>query len=1084
MKQRFSSLDIKVIAHELSQTLPTLRVSNIYDLSSRIFLFKFAKPSHKASLIVDSGFRCHLTAFTRTTEAAPSPFVTRLRKFLKTRRVTKVSQVGTDRILELQFSEGQYRLFLEFYAGGNIVLTDGELKVLTVLRNVNEGAEHEHVRVGSTYNLSERQNIDGIPDLTTQRIKDGLQKWIERQVAAESTQGGKHKRKSKGGDVLRKALAGCINEYPPLLLEHALQVTGFDTTLLPEAVVADDVLLQGVLEALKEAGRTMDKVMSHQVAKGYIIGKSVASSTNSESPGQEKIMYNDFHPFLPHQFASDPSLKSLEFEGFNHTVDEFFSSIEGQKLESRLAEKEEAARKKLEHAKLDQEKRIGGLQEVQALNVRKAQAIEANLDRVEEAAAAINSLISQGMDWVEIDRLIGIEQKRQNPVAEIIKLPLKLSDNTATLLLGEWNTEEDEEEGYFTGSEPSDSEDDESPPKKSDATKAALAKPQENRLAVDIDLGLSGWSNAREYYDQKKTAAAKQEKTVAASTKALKSATVKVEADLKKALKQEKAILQPTRQAFWFEKFIYFISSDGYLVLGGKDAMQSEILYKRHMKKGDVFVHADLNGACPMIIKNNASTPDAPIPPGTLSQAGNMSVATSSAWDSKAVMSAWWVPADKVTKNASTGDYLPSGKFDFRGEKTFLPPAQLLLGFAVLFQVSDASKAKHTKHHLRDEPTGSKVVNDEIAEVANPDGTQEEAAKEAKDEDTQEDDVTVEADEAHAVNENSDDESSDDANEQQEDQADDDDDDQPKASYNNPLQAKPSLQQSENPAIPNPIDSAEDSDDAGEDNDDEDEEVTETASTAAPSVAASTSTSSQPKPNIPVRGKRGKKKKMATKYADQDDADRAEAMELLGSRAGQERAAAAAAALAAAKADAEAQKARRTAVMERRIREGRAREEARLHADDAGAGDDADDDGLAAQAVDLDALVGTPLPGDELVAALPVCAPWASLARCKYKAKMQPGAQKKGKAVREILGAWAAAGQDRRALDERAEDVERIWPREIELVRAWKETEVFNVVPVSKVRVMMAGGSGGGSAKGGGKGQKGGGRGGRGSKKR
>ncbi|KAG9726942.1 hypothetical protein KCU96_g20002, partial [Aureobasidium melanogenum] len=139
MKQRFSSLDVKVIAHELSSALVSLRVSNIYDLSSRIFLFKFAKPERREQLIIDSGFRCHLTTFARATAAAPSPFITRLRKYLRTRRVTSVSQIGTDRIIDIQFSDGQYHLFLEFYAGGNIVLTDNELNIIGLLRNVDEG---------------------------------------------------------------------------------------------------------------------------------------------------------------------------------------------------------------------------------------------------------------------------------------------------------------------------------------------------------------------------------------------------------------------------------------------------------------------------------------------------------------------------------------------------------------------------------------------------------------------------------------------------------------------------------------------------------------------------------------------------------------------------------------------------------------------------------------------------------------------------------------------------------------------------------------------------------------------------------
>lgn len=136
MKQRFSSIDVKVcgipvallqsgvtaadnyqvIAHELQQNLVSLRLANIYDLSSKILLLKFAKPDNKQQLLIDTGFRCHLTNFTRTTAAAPSAFVARLRKFLKTRRLTSVSQVGTDRILEFQFSDGLYRVFLEFFA--------------------------------------------------------------------------------------------------------------------------------------------------------------------------------------------------------------------------------------------------------------------------------------------------------------------------------------------------------------------------------------------------------------------------------------------------------------------------------------------------------------------------------------------------------------------------------------------------------------------------------------------------------------------------------------------------------------------------------------------------------------------------------------------------------------------------------------------------------------------------------------------------------------------------------------------------------------------------------------------------------
>lgn len=957
------------------------------------------------------------------------------------------------------------------------------MTVLALLRIVSEGAEHEHVRPGGQYNLSERQNVNGVPLLTTERIKDGLQKFVSRHSSDEQTQSKKSKRKT--ADTLRKALAGSINEYPPLLLEHALAVTGFDATKTPEEVLTSDTLIKQVYAALEEAGRTMEQIMRPDITKGYIMAKRFANGTESADAAMNNeyqqprggLMYNDFHPFKPKQFLDDDTIEILEFEGFNRTVDEFFSSIEGQKLESRLQEKEENARKKLEHAKQDQQRRIGGLEEVQNQNVRKAQAIEANLARVEEATKAINDLIARGMDWSEIDKIVEIEQARGNPVAQIIVIPLKLEENTATMKLAEqdFDEEEDDDAGLLTDSEPelSDSEDETSRKKPSKPSKPDSDK----RLAVDIDLALSGYSNAREYYDQKKTAAAKQEKTVLASTKALKSAQVKIEADLRKALKQEKQVLRPVRKQFWFEKFIYFISSDGYLIVGGKDAQQADLIYRRNLRKGDVFVSADLGGAASLIIKNNPATPDAPIPPSTLSQAGTMSVATSTAWDSKAVFSAWWVPAEQVSKLAPTGDVMRPGDFHIRGTKNFLPPAQLLLGFAVVWQISDDSKARHSKHRV---PNSSNKDTTAAADTAEA-GLVAEQSAQATDDELTENDVHTDAASETASEHNN------------------DDNEDASSAYANPLQGRqvPHTDDEEN------YDSSADEDadgvpEKGEElsqtpplpsiqvtnpvHDDADEESVEEASTTA--TQRSTTTSTPPvKAAVaaPVRGKRGKKKKIAAKYQDQDEEDRELAMRILGSKAGQEKAAEEAAAKQAKAAAAAETKERRRLQHEKAQREGRELEAQRVREAAAGDADEDDDDEQDphAGAVDLETLVGAPLVGDELLEAVPVCAPWSALGRYKYKVKLQPGSQKKGKAVREILAKWSAAGANKKWVDERAEDAERIWPKEIELIKAWKETEVFNVMPVSKVRVMMSGAGNVKDIKAAGKS-----RGGRGSKKR
>ena len=354
--------------------------------------------------------------------------------------------MGTDRIIEIEFSDGQYRLFLEFYAGGNIVLTDGELTILGLLRNVSEGAEHEQYRLGLKYDLEQRQNFHGVPALTKERLKEGLSRAVEKQREEASKPSGK-KMKGKKGDALRKALAVTTTEFPPVLIEHVLLEGGFERGVEPEVVVGDEELLGRLMGCLERAGEVLGEITSAEVAKGYIVAKRKNNNVK-EGEGEEQqqggLLYEDFHPFKPAQLVGE-GVEFIEYEGFNKAVDEFFSSIEGQRLESKLQEREDAAKRKIDQARQEQERRIEGLQQTADLNVQKAQAIEANVERVEEAVAAVNGLIAQGMDWVDIGRLIENEQKRQNAVAQTIKLPLKLHENTVTLLLSGYDDVADDE---------------------------------------------------------------------------------------------------------------------------------------------------------------------------------------------------------------------------------------------------------------------------------------------------------------------------------------------------------------------------------------------------------------------------------------------------------------------------------------------------------------------------------------------------------------------------------------------------------------------------------------------------------------
>jgi hypothetical protein len=486
-------------------------------------------------------------------------------------------------------------------------------------------------------------------------------------------------------------------------------------------------------------------------------------------------------------------------------------------------------------------------------------------------------------------------------------------------------------------------------------------------------------------------------------------------------------------------------------------------------------VHADLHGATSIVIRN-ALTPDMIIPPSTLSQAGTLAVASSNAWDSKAGMSAWWVNADQVSKSAPTGEFLPIGSFMVRGKKNFLPPAQLLLGFGVMFHISEESKARHVKHRIQNENT---LVRSSEADLFLAEETQQAGPAHEEEHD--------------GINESHD-------TDEQEASSDEDEDAGSAQGHGNPLESSDYQKHVTEERRFTPALQSVDVDESTYSTIDHDtfagfnslkvndarlpEQGTGEAGTNCDTEDSDREdeawmTNSQIKkkaaPPLP-RGKRSKAKKIAAKYKDQDEEDRLAAQQLIGAALGREKAETEAKAKAQREAEAAFQKERRRAQHQRNLKEIAEHEEVRKVMLDEAV--EVLDDDEVEKMTSLDAFVGTPLPGDEIVEAIPVCAPWAAMGKYKYKAKLQPGAQKKGKAIKEILDRWVTASSGKGVLDVEGRDTEKMWPREVELLRGWRAEECINCVPVGKVRVMMTGGSAGAA----GRGSQGKGRGGKGSK--
>jgi predicted ribosome quality control (RQC) complex YloA/Tae2 family protein len=131
----------------------------------------------------------------------------------------------------------------------------------------------------------------------------------------------------------------------------------------------------------------------------------------------------------------------------------------------------------------------------------------------------------------------------------------------------------------------------------------------------------------------------------------------------------------------WFERFRWFVSSEGVLVLGGRDASSNDLLVRRHLKAGDLYVHADLHGAASVIVK---AMPDRAAPgEATIQEAAQWAVAFSKAWRAGlASGSAFWTTPDQVSKAGGSGEFVAKGAWVVRGTKHVLKdlPLELAIG--------------------------------------------------------------------------------------------------------------------------------------------------------------------------------------------------------------------------------------------------------------------------------------------------------------------------------------------------------------------------------------------------------------------
>lgn len=190
-------------------------------------------------------------------------------------------------------------------------------------------------------------------------------------------------------------------------------------------------------------------------------------------------------------------------------------------------------------------------------------------------------------------------------------------------------------------------------------------------MKVVVDFRKSVEENAAFYFEKSKKAKRKLE-GIEAAVRRFRDLEERLVAEQDAALVVEKERREKMiRKKEWYEKFRWFISSDGLLCIGGRDATSNEVIIKKHVEKGDVVFHTESAGSPFVVVKSFSQ----PIGEATIEEAAQAAAVFSREWKrGVAVSEVYWIFPDQVSKQAKSGEFLGKGAFMISGKRNYVRP--------------------------------------------------------------------------------------------------------------------------------------------------------------------------------------------------------------------------------------------------------------------------------------------------------------------------------------------------------------------------------------------------------------------------
>jgi len=639
-KRELTSVDLAALAGELS-VYEGAGVGKVYLYPDADLLrFRMRHYDHgRTELLVEVGEnkRVNVAEPDHVPEAPDRPpnFAMMLRNRLQGAELADISQFEFDRILELTFERDDEttRVVAELFGDGNVAILDGTGEVIDCLETVR--LKSRTVAPGAQYEFpSARFNPLGVDyDAFEARMRDS------------------------DSDLVR-TLATQLN-FGGLYGEELCTLAGVDYNVPIEEATDDQ--LRALYDAVRRlADRLADSDLDPRVY--YELSNPDAEDPTDED-GEIDGQRVDVTP-IP--LAEYDQRYGEPFGSFNAALDDYFTyaSDEDEDGANESAGQSQRPDFESEIAKNERiiEQQQGAIEDFEAQADRErenAERLYAHYDLVDDILSTIQDARQADHSWDDIEERFAEGAEQGIPAAEAVQ-SLDGSEGTVTVEIDGERITLDATSGVEKNADRLYKEAKRIEGKKEGAEEA-IAQTREE--LAEVKARRDEWE------------AAEAGDGAGGATGSDGDSDDDGDEDEPTDWLAEPSI--PVRQSeHWYEDFRWFHTSDGFLVIGGRDAEDNEDLVKKYLDRGDRFFHAQAHGGPATVLKatgpSESYDDDVEIPESSKREAAQFAVSYSSVWkDEKFAGDVYEVGPDQVSKTPESGEYLEKGGFAIRGDRTY-----------------------------------------------------------------------------------------------------------------------------------------------------------------------------------------------------------------------------------------------------------------------------------------------------------------------------------------------------------------------------------------------------------------------------